>query len=488
MATVHLAVSGLSDGISIVQPLMPQIVSAFRPFGIDLVPEDNMVLAQDPEDQDKGWPNLISTLEQQSQMSTPAHLVVTNAPPGFDGTINGMLLHSSVRGVAAVYLGANIYQQQGPAQRPDLVTQVCIHELGHLLDLTHLDGGNDAYVNAMLPASIRQNQTVQAAWQLAVSDAQSRGEPEYQPPNPMLFYPFGAQCRACLRAASTDLRWLPFQGPFRGEYDGAGSNQDRMVHLEAVPHADSEQSHVGGGLYFTLAIENRTTYPIELPLHISPEHGALRVTAMHETGEQTLHRSPNVLCSDARLTLMPGERIHRSFALVGRSDATLFAAPGRHRCQIEVIDHHGSTPVMLGSATLDIDVRADADAEKSSRVLSHILAHRPGRLRRHEASTENDSDTTPLGSHIALARTLRRRSSKARLKALAVSLAPHVPTALRHIATREIVLHRIRHGEDWHVVAREMRRDFPGPLHEELHEAIRRTGEGWIAYQHGYSA
>jgi hypothetical protein len=118
-----------------------------------------------------------------------------------------MLLDTAVRGVAAVYLGADIYGPQGPTRRIDLVKSVSMN-LGTcwttrtrtvVVTATQM-------ANAMLPASMRQNQTVPATWQMAVYDAQSRGEPAITPPVPILLYPFGAQCRACLRAASTDPR------------------------------------------------------------------------------------------------------------------------------------------------------------------------------------------------------------------------------------------------------------------------------------------
>ena len=97
----------------------------------------------------------------------------------------------------------------------------------------------------------------------------------------------------------------------------------------------TENAHVGGGLYFTLTIANRAPHPIELPAHISPEHGSLRVTTIHENGTNSLHHGHHVVCSDARLSLMPGQSIIRSFALIGRPEQPLFAAPGRYRCDIQ---------------------------------------------------------------------------------------------------------------------------------------------------------
>ena len=41
----------------------------------------------------------------------------------------------------------------------------------------------------MLPASMRQNQKVPTAWQMAIDDARSRGEPAVTPPTPIPLLP-----------------------------------------------------------------------------------------------------------------------------------------------------------------------------------------------------------------------------------------------------------------------------------------------------------
>jgi hypothetical protein len=302
----------------------------------------------------------------------------------------------------------------------------------------------------MLPASLRQNQDLAIAWDKAIADAKSRGEPLLHRPSALVYLPFNAQCRACLRAATTDIRWLPFRGPFRGEFEGDGSNQDRLpFHLEAIPHREAEGCLVGAVLYFTLVIENRSTHKLDLPANISPAHGSLRVTVTHESGERIRHRASQALCSSARITLMPGERVHRSFALAGRANQELFAAPGRHRCRIELLDIHRPVPAVLGSSVLDVVVQGNAD---------QTVAHLP------------------------LAHALSLRSSYERRKALSGFLAAHVPTRLRHVAARHLALERLRQGEAPREIAQEMRVVFADPLHDEVHDAIRRMGEGWKAH------
>ena len=113
MPNVRLALSGLREDVAVVAPLMSEIAGAFQPFGINLLTEQGIELPKDPEETTGAWANLVTALEQKSQMTTPAHLVITTAPPAFDRTINGMLLDTAVRGVAAVYLGADIYGFSG---------------------------------------------------------------------------------------------------------------------------------------------------------------------------------------------------------------------------------------------------------------------------------------------------------------------------------------------------------------------------------------
>src|ERR1044072_3171857 len=106
MPVVALALSGLPECLEIVEPLMPHVASAFSPFGIDIDHGVHQVLSRDPEQVVDGWRHLTRSLQAQSNMQSPAHLVVTRAPPGYDGHIDGMLLDTSWRGVAAIYLDA----------------------------------------------------------------------------------------------------------------------------------------------------------------------------------------------------------------------------------------------------------------------------------------------------------------------------------------------------------------------------------------------
>jgi hypothetical protein len=233
MSAIRLALSGLRKGVDLVSPLMPHIVGAFRPFGVDIVPEAHRILDQDPQFVTDGWLKLVADLEQESGMREPAHLVVTNIPPE-DPNINGMLLDPQCRGVAAIFLSAYIFQTDGGPE-PDVICQVCIHEIGHLLSLTHTDCKNDSYASAMSPAASRQVQTTQQAWAMAMADMKMRSEEVLSPPDGPSYYPFGAQTRACLRAAGSDPLWLPFAGPFRGLNEGWGATQDRACPCKVSP-------------------------------------------------------------------------------------------------------------------------------------------------------------------------------------------------------------------------------------------------------------
>ena len=481
MPVVGLALSGLQDCLEIVEPLMPHVVASFSPFGIDIDYEINQVLTRDPEQVTDGWRRLTRTLQEQSNMQSPAHLVVTRVPPGYDGEIDGKLLDTRWRGVAAVYLDADLYRPYGPAQRPDLVAQICIHEIGHLFNLTHTDGSEGDYSNAMEASTSRLHQEIDIAWKAALVDATNRGESPLETPDPTIYYPFNAQCRANLRAATDDPRWLPFQGPFRGNFESAGANEDRSLDIEVLAHGKQATSPAIGALYATMRIRNRASFPIDLPAHLSPEHGTLQVIFEKEGMEPVHFRPRQIVCSSARRTLMPNQTIFRPLAFVGREEAPLFATPGLYRCTFNVLDFSGSPRKLLGRPSLEIAVDDEPACRQDASNL--ITAIEPG-IKRRKLPAILDRRARPDWSavrfHGVLATASRTRSLAERSRLFRMCLHPEAPDAIRHQAGKQLALQRIRKGEAWQKVCDELEASYSESLRPEFQNSVKRMGEGWI--------
>jgi hypothetical protein len=484
MPQVRLAISGLAECLAVVKPIVGTIVTAFAPFGIDLVPQAGIVLSEDPEDLTDGWFKLQSQLEAASHMSSPIHLVVTRAAPGHDGSIDGSLIDPSIRGVAAVYLDAYLYGPQGPAQRLDLVAQICIHELGHLFDLTHEDGtqtptGGSFYANAILPSSYRLKQAVADAWPVAVAEAQTAGEPPFVPTGPVFYYPFNQACRSHLRSASQDPRWLPFHGPFRGDPDQPDALHDSSLKMKVKPHSNERRAMVGGGLYVTLEIHNPSNFPVELPQHIAPEHGSIWLVVKGNEGPVTNNRPERVHCSSARMVILPRGRLIRSLAFIGGVSAPLFERPGRHRCHVLLLDPHNPERAPLARASVDVQVKSGAEAGEDVTALQQLIA----RKSRRRGSSTPAKKYSATAFHVALLTARRISASPKRAAALKFCLDRRAPAAIRHHAALEIALEHLRSGKDWRATRKRFERLFVGPVHEELHNAFRQMRKGWIVHQ-----
>jgi hypothetical protein len=481
MPPINFAISGLPECVALVRPLASKIVSAFAPYGIDLTLEDGIPLSSDPENMVDGWAQLAQALESRSNNSSPTNLVLTRIPPDHNGTIDGSLIDPSVRGVAAIYLDAYIYAPDGPARHPDLITQVCIHEIGHLLDLTHEDGmqvppGRPAYSNAILPSSFRLRQPLPNAWAGAMAEAQAIGEPMQLPSPPVFNYPFNLACRNNLRSANTDPRWLPFHGPFRGNPE-PGDIEDRSLKLKVRPHAEDASAIVGGGLYVTLELRNSGSFPIELPEHIAPEHSSVALTIEGADGRR-VYRPSRIHCSNARRILLPKGQFLRSLAFLGQPHEPLFPQAGKYRCRFDLLDKHRPGTAPLATARLDVTVREDSSRHAAH--LSQLLARKP-KLAPLEIS--KSQKRSAIAWHIALVAARRVKSSEKRLQALRNCIDPKAPTAIRHRAARDIALVQLKKSANWRRVTKGLVQQFEGPEHEELHHAIRQTREGWIAHK-----
>lgn len=479
MSTIRVALSGLSPGLALLQPLLPTLRQAFQPFGINLQFVDGTVLQADPDD-NNGWPDLITALVRQSRGGSPAHLVITNTPYNNDGTIDGRLCDPSTRGVVAVYLGAHLYYEGGgggPHRRPDLVSAVCIHELGHLFNLTHDMADQSTYASAMSQATLRRLQAPAAAWQGAANEAADSGEPAVQPPNPVRSYPFNGACRHELRQASNDRRRQPFGGPFSGGEGGAGADISAPLSLSVRLHEDRPEVYVGGPLYLTLAITNPGADPQELPLNLGPAFESMKLVIIDPDGAETSHHARDAFCSGARRRLAPGQRVLHSLSFTGQNHPALFQRPGPHVCRVELVDPSVQPRVRLGWAEVKVSAEIEPSAAAASTALRSMLDRRAKGVGKGVAPENAPSS---IVTHWDLASGMRlRRGGRRRAEHLARCQASDAPLAISHEASRQLMLDGLYRGGNAGDLLQALRDRFPDQVHDELHDAARRSAESF---------
>jgi hypothetical protein len=480
LAVITIALCGLPTNVALVRNISPLIAEAYSPFGITIRFVDGPTFANDPE-QNHSWDEVKYSLLSAAvgaRPPGPAYLVATVHPPGYDYLINGMLL-DPMRGIAAVYMGAKIYGPGGPASRPDLLAQVCIHEVGHMLDLTHADAAGDPYCSAMQQANDRMQQSLPIAWAGALHDAAARGEPLIRQPNPTLYYPFSVQCRACLRAAAGDPRWLPYASPLRGDPQGGAEDIYRMLKVQVRPHNENAEGVVDGALYVTLAVENVTSAPVDLPAYLTPEDETLRLVIRPPNGDAYWYRPRALRCSDARAVILPGQRLFRSLAIVGTTMHPLFREPGRHHCDFQIVDHTGERSAVLGSAAIDIEVREATAEGASGRLLARRLERRLPRAKAVAIPPTETICGAALADHHELLNARTRRIAGRREAELSKLLESAAPLAIRHDAARRLARSRIEEGASWQQLETVFRQRLQGAEHEEFFDGLKRMGQGW---------
>jgi hypothetical protein len=486
MANIKLLVSGLKPYVSDVNAALPYVVQAFAPFGINIQIGSGLLLDQDPGETASGWFNLLQALTNitaKAGNERPAHIVFTTLAATRDPTVNGELKLRS-RGVCAIYLAASSLQHIDPGERMRRIIEVSVHELGHLLNMTHSDGFKyAAHACSMMPSNERHLQTPMQAWTLAVQDAAHRHEPPLQVPSPVTYYPFAGQCRAILREAAFNKAWWPWANDFRGSFDEPGEAQDKNASVDLSLKGKVLGATVDDGIAFTLAIRTGGDIPVEVPLHIGPEFSNLRITVTGPDGNTVLFQPENVRCSDATLMLAPSKTIFRSFSLVPHPDEPLFPLPGEYLCSLALLSSIKSKAVMLGSTQAPVKVtmarqglanrRLSARIVSSARGLGDSPPHRVARSALDSASPS----VTQYHARYKLASSAR--THKQRRTMLEQCMVPAVPTAIRHRAARSWAKELVDNGASFNEVRDLLISRFTSADDEELYETLERMEEGW---------
>lgn len=486
MAKIRLAFSGLPVYEPLAAAATEHLIAAYKPFGVEIAPvAGGLQLPSDPVTS-SAWQTLIMQLANLSGAASPpepAHVIFATAPPGLDLSINGQLLNET-RGLCALYLGASSFQTPSPFKRLDLVAQVLIHEVGHMLNLTHGDAYGYGHADAMMPTVDRQRQAPLPAWQAAVNDAAQRHEPALKIPAPTYFHPFAAQCRACLRDAATNPQWWPWRSRFRDEF-GAGTTSQGDFSLSVNIDTSSlpEIITTGDGLSFTLRIRNVGEQPVPLPMHIGPEFGTMSVAVQAAHGDPVSFRPDNYRCSSAKIAVLPGQTLTRSFSLIPCPGEALFTREGTHSVRVELFTTDDGGRLSVGAATASIEVvEPQGQANSAIKVATQLVATLRGN---HALPTRSDFDQLPsLLAKSTIAQHARYKlallhDGDERVLLLKECLSADASTAVRHRAARQLALHLLQAGWKTPRVMSWMRRFHRDERDDELFETLERMGHGW---------
>jgi len=482
MSRVMFALSGLPAGIGLARDLVPHIHNAFVPFGIDIefYQQDNVVLSSDPELTANSWPKLVKGLQTQSGYKTPAHLVVTQYPPGFDRSIDGQLYDTKYRGVAVVYTDVDLYGSGGAASSPGLMAQVCVHEIGHMFDLTHGLAQQSNYASCMSPASIRQHWTLRDAWNGAIAEAQLHGEPPITMPTSLRIYPFNGACRHELTSVLANPTKLPFGGPFSGGSGSAAGDRNLSLTLEIEPDSERDTISIGAGLYATVVLRNHANFIVEIPLHLGPEYGSMRVAVMNPDGQTTLFRPHKLVCSSARRSLAPGASAYCSVALIQAYGHSLFARPGPHICRVEILDLERIPKIRLAVAEMAVEVVDEGAATALNNELTRALAERRiSRLKLEKAA--RDAGEVGVADHVRWLKAKRFASWRQRKKEFESIAAGKGPRRIRHRAARRLAVEQLLLGASPEEVSDRLAQIFHDSADSQLFEAVNRSAAGIAA-------
>lgn len=110
-----------------------------------------------------------------NKKTTTVHLYISDTPPTCDKTLNGMLLHPK-RLAAAVFVkgpsfvtirnNSDLTINQKNKLLHELMLDVCIHEIGHMFNLTHINP-NQGYDSAMMVTGFRDVKKKNDSWDFA---------------------------------------------------------------------------------------------------------------------------------------------------------------------------------------------------------------------------------------------------------------------------------------------------------------------------------
>lgn len=401
-------VKSISNSIDEIVPI-DALRNYFKAWNIDLQFVAGAPIDKEPSQIQFLVDKLLRDHRQAHPAPTPGLLVVGLKFRNDSGT-NGMLLDVDARGACEIFTMSDAFRF-GTA---DQQFQIFVHEIGHILNLTHDDSSED-FPSAMDQWDRRENATDRhAIWNRCKAAAdpalrsriagllqQSGGKAPGLPLAP-------ASATFFKQAQEADLK--PWGGPFRDDAEGAHADV-RYPGLTISVELDRQKVGLGEPLDLAVRLtlaEDADPIPMKWPLGLKYRTLAIRI--LPPSGREHHYRSRTLACGDTLHVLEPGTSLVKHCALLFDTVKVLFDEVGPHRITVSV-------PALgVIGKTVDIDVLPPAAPALASKAFQRFLVEGLPETRKRQWGTLNRliaDDTIPvaLRSHLAELRLTKRPHS-----------------------------------------------------------------------------
>ena len=407
-------------------------------FQINFLPGSTM--PSDPgEEPNFSYLQLIAPFKSEDPHN--GHFVIGGIHPSWNLAVAGELADLDTRGISVVYSRSSYVREHGAVG----LLQTTVHELGHMLNLSHMDV-DSRYKSAMNQANDRL-QTPASSWTAADTDAQSLQAGGKDPlwTNPAQSpscHPFCFTARSWLHSLS-DARLLPWGTKFERPYDG---NED-VWHTDTAiwVEPEAEDFRLGGVLAFNVVFQNRTGRVIRSPLNLGPTFDTLMVQVRRPDGTIYRHRPRGLSCSTGVQVIPPGETARAPFC-------TIRGPGGFALDQIGTYEIVAIAPTMgVGSLPIRIEVKQPRSGKRliAKQLVSSASYHRLSRARQSrvaEMLEQPGLDALTRG-YLALAGLIGERNAHQVLKLERLALSDKSPDEVRHAAAMSRAKRLARAGE-----------------------------------------
>lgn len=445
---------GVVQGPHNLQEMERDIQRLYACFGVDLTVQPGLAFKEEARSRSSILKLIDANFDLPDHVGSPAHIVIGTEgdPLEFGGAI-GALVDAETRGVAVVF------GEVGPADiDPAVFLQVCVHEVGHMLDLPHPGPTAESIPSAMCQAKIRAGRSISAAWAAA-------SEPR---PEGLNAFPFSPEEAGTLRTAS-EAR-APWSGPFSHLASGSAQGDKFEISISA----EQSSLSVGSPLGLIVKLTNRGVART-FPTRLDPELGSLEMSVTNPE-DFTYRHAPTVLvCASENVELQPNQSTLHAVLIRTGPHGVAFPSPGAYTLQVQL-----GTEV---SNAVTVDVKPSAIAGTNRKFWGYVSAGAPrGRSRqqktlnsilRQQAFARNSTT-----AHLAYLKARQLRDPKDSAPLLdALVQERSVPLALREAACLERIWTAKRAGVNHEEIALRCRATFDDGRSEGLQKQISR----WIA-------
>ena len=255
----------------------------------------------------------------------PALLIIAGNHDDDPLYINGEMIDIKTRGIIVVF--ANSYDCVSDQER---LFEVFVHEIGHLLNLSHDDAGQQSS-RAMHQSRERISERNQA-WEDAIKTADPRDAEVLKSyfadgSRSPLGYPLSRNSINHLSRSIHPNNVLPWGSGFKDIENNRFDEGQAGVLLSLKPEFDTY--HVGDPFCFEIQIINKqNASPLSLPKLIGFKFGNLYLKVYRPDGSEYIHKTGSLVCSQGHRDLQPGEVFSRSFAFIDGPGGAMFPEPG----------------------------------------------------------------------------------------------------------------------------------------------------------------